>query len=195
MHGDGQRARRRGVVTLVACDLREAQRDARVIHSAGRHFEIALVEARGLAPLVRREVVVAHRAQKRRLIGVELEGALQKRDATAAYLKLASTGRAVSALVAALRAHFPDSSGAKLQAIPTVPNDMAFSGPDGIAEAAPDWLPRLRDLLKQGDNEARELWDSKQEEIAGKFPFPLARRISIALQNFEFDVALQLLSK
>jgi hypothetical protein len=48
-------------------------------------------------------------------------------------------------------------------------------------------------LLQQGDVEAKELWESRHDEIAARLPFHVVQRISLALNDFEFDTALGLL--
>ena len=48
-------------------------------------------------------------------------------------------------------------------------------------------------LPQEGEVEAKELWESKQEEIARYLPSHLVQRISLALATFEFDTALSLL--
>ena len=68
----------------------------------------------------------------------------------------------------------------------------APAGPDPAA-ASSDWLARFRGLLQEGDVEAKELWESRQEEIAARLPFHVIQRISLALNDFEFDTALGLL--
>ena len=67
------------------------------------------------------------------------------------------------------------------------------AGADPAAAAPSDWLARFRGLLQEGDVEAKDLWVSRQEEIAARLPFHVVQRISLALNDFEFDTALGLL--
>ena len=71
--------------------------------------------------------------------------------------------------------------------------NAAPAGADPTAAAPSDWLARFRSLLQEGDVEAKELWESRQEEIAARLPFHVVQRISLALNDFEFDTALGLL--
>ncbi len=57
----------------------------------------------------------------------------------------------------------------------------------------PDCLPRLRVLLEECSVEAVELWQANQSAFAGKMPLQTVHRISVALDHFNFDVALALL--
>ena len=120
-----------------------------------------------------------------------LEKALQAQDSVAARHFLANAGNAVAALVAALRSHFASGEAA----IPAADGAGAWNAaqhrPEATAAGSSDWLPRLRDLLQQGDNDARELWKSRQTEIQAQLPFHVVQRIAIALANYEFDAALR----
>ena len=126
-------------------------------------------------------------------LAAALEKALQARDRVTARRFLASTGNAVAALGAALRSHFACGDADKPAADRTGAWNAAQLGPDATAAGFSDWLPRLRDLLQQGDNDARELWKSSQAEIQAQLPFHVVQRIAIALANYEFDSALRLL--
>ena len=64
---------------------------------------------------------------------------------------------------------------------------VASEAPRG---AAPEWLPRLRELLEQGDFDAREFWNEHRDEAARWLPVQTAQRMALALDNFEFDAAL-----
>jgi signal transduction histidine kinase len=57
----------------------------------------------------------------------------------------------------------------------------------------PDGLPRLRVLLEECSVEAVELWEADKAAFARMLPLQTAHRISVALDNFDFDVALKLL--
>ena len=117
------------------------------------------------------------------LLAAELEKALQTRDEHAVRRAIARTGGSLANLTSALRTHFP---GAETAASCTDGTDTASTG-------FFNWLPQLRELLQQGDNEARELWKSRQAEISAQLPFHVVHRVSQALANYEFDAALLLL--
>jgi CheY-like chemotaxis protein len=112
-----------------------------------------------------------------------LEGTMQDRDAARARDGLAAAGAAVGRLVAGLRGHFA-AAGTSARAPVAALRQTTLSS---------DWLSRLRQLLQEGDNEARELWRSSREEIAAELPTHTVERVSQALANYEFDAALQLL--
>lgn len=57
----------------------------------------------------------------------------------------------------------------------------------------PDSLPELRRLLGEGDGAAMDLWERHRPEYTGFLSLPVAQRIESALENFEFDLALELL--
>ncbi len=59
--------------------------------------------------------------------------------------------------------------------------------------SSPNWLRRFRSLLQQADVEAKELWESRPKAIEAQLPLNVVQRISLALENFEFDAALRLL--
>ena len=126
-------------------------------------------------------------------LAAALEKALLARDMATARRDAAETGIAVAKLVAALRAHFGIEDAAELTPAGTGALNAAPEGAYAAAAGFTDWLPRLRDLLQQGDNDARELWKSRQAEIATQLPFHVIERVSQALANFEFEAALRLL--
>ena len=126
-------------------------------------------------------------------LAAALEKALLARDMATARRELAGTGTAVANLVSALRAHFgiDDRAGSKPDGTGAL--NAAPEGAYAAVNEFTDWLPSLRDLLQQGDNDARELWKSRQAEIGAQLPFHVVQRVSQALANFEFDAALRLL--
>ena len=128
-------------------------------------------------------------------LAAELEQALRGRDATAARGNLDRTGASVAALVSALGSHF--AAGNATAATVAAGGDNTGVRSDGSTTAdpgdVPDCLPRLRILLAQGDNEARDLWESSQQDIQAHLPSHVIQRVSHALANFEFDAALRLL--
>ncbi|MGV8991776.1 MAG: ATP-binding protein [Thiobacillus sp.] len=62
-----------------------------------------------------------------------------------------------------------------------------------LSDQWPDCLPRLRGLLEECSVEAVELWQANQSEFARKMPLQTMHRISMALDQFNFDAALTLL--
>jgi signal transduction histidine kinase/DNA-binding response OmpR family regulator/HPt (histidine-containing phosphotransfer) domain-containing protein len=121
-----------------------------------------------------------------------LENAARSHDIAAARSSLARTGECLAPLVSALRVHFGLEDSGELRAGGSRATNPAPAGPDPAA-ASSDWLARFRGLLQEGDVEAKELWESRQEEIAARLPFHVIQRISLALNDFEFDTALGLL--
>ena len=123
-----------------------------------------------------------------------LEKAARARDAVEARSSLTRTAEHLAPLVAALRLHFGIDGGLDLQPVGNATSSAPPDGADADAATArlPDWLPRFRELLQQADVEARELWESNRDEIAACLPFEVVQRISLALENFEFDAAMRM---
>ena len=69
---------------------------------------------------------------------------------------------------------------------------VADPAPLDIARSA-DWLPELLRLLERGDHEAKELWRTRQEDIAAQLPVRTRQEISHALAAYDFDRAIRLL--
>ena len=128
-----------------------------------------------------------------RPLATALEQALVARDIAAARRDLAVTGAAVQKLVLELRAHFSTDEAQSSLLLEVSASEPLPENLDFAPTQFSDWLPRLRDLLQAGDNDARELWTSRQAEIAEKLPFHVIQNVSQALANFEFDAALRLL--
>ncbi|MEQ1740902.1 MAG: ATP-binding protein [Candidatus Nitrotoga sp.] len=59
----------------------------------------------------------------------------------------------------------------------------------------PGCLPQLRILLGECNVEAADLWQAHKPEFACLLPVQTIHRISVALDNFDFDIALALLQK
>ena len=87
-------------------------------------------------------------------------------------------------LLAQLRAHFADAG-----RDPECPADI--ESPATIDA----WLEVFRGLLRQGDVEARALWETHRRSIGERLPLHTVDRISRALDNFDFDTALHLLTE
>jgi two-component system sensor histidine kinase/response regulator len=58
----------------------------------------------------------------------------------------------------------------------------------------PEWVKELRDLLVEGDIAAQRLWAERGEELQGVVPLQAYLQIRRAVENFEFDAALEALS-
>ncbi len=132
-------------------------------------------------------------ANEVRNLAAELEKSLLARDMVVARQSLASTGEAVATLVAALRTHFATDDGADWKPLGTDASSVTLDGVAATTAEFSDWLPRIRELLQQGDNEARDLWELQQTDVKAQLPFHVVQRVSQALANFEFDAALRLL--
>jgi signal transduction histidine kinase/DNA-binding response OmpR family regulator len=59
----------------------------------------------------------------------------------------------------------------------------------------PDCLPKLLELLNEGDSDAMDLWENYHAEFAQSLSPKLMNRINNAIQNFEFDAAHELLTE
>ena len=70
----------------------------------------------------------------------------------------------------------------------------AVTGTAAPDKAAPaDWLPELQQLLEQGDLDAKELWRSRQKDIAVHLSARTRQEITHALAAYDFDRAIRLL--
>lgn len=59
----------------------------------------------------------------------------------------------------------------------------------------PDCLPQFRKLLEECNVEAADFWLANKPAFASLLPVQTVRRISVALDNFDFDIALTLLQE
>ena len=82
-------------------------------------------------------------------------------------------------------------SGLAMQAPPALPSHEWNIAPK--SGQWPDCLPRLRVLLEECSVEAVDLWQANQSAFSSILPLQTVHRISMALDNFEFDIALNLL--
>ncbi len=121
-----------------------------------------------------------------------LELAAQAHDIVGARNNLATTLDCLAPLVSALRLHYGIEDIAGPQAKIGMTHTSSGTADRAAAEFA-DWLRRLRALLQQADVEAKELWDSRGVQIEARLPSHVAHRVSLALENFDFDAALRLL--
>jgi CheY-like chemotaxis protein/HPt (histidine-containing phosphotransfer) domain-containing protein len=59
----------------------------------------------------------------------------------------------------------------------------------------PDFLPRLKQLLAESNFTATELWEDNKAALSATLSQQTINRVTVALNNFDFDAALGLLSK
>jgi two-component system sensor histidine kinase/response regulator len=121
-----------------------------------------------------------------------LENAALVHDIAEVRSNLARIDEYLTPLVAALRAHFT---------LHNVSGSQAGGGRTSSAEPTggtlaeqSDWFARLLHMLQEGEAEAKDLWEARQEEMAARLPVQVAQRISSAIENFEFDSALEMLA-
>jgi HPt (histidine-containing phosphotransfer) domain-containing protein len=118
------------------------------------------------------------------------------RAATTLELALSREGKADAALPAltqaldpvlsALSAHFAAPQNAR-----AIPPAQAESNP--TPSPSLPWLTELRNLLREGDIGALRLWQEHAHELTNVVSMENYGRVRRALENFEFDVALEVL--
>jgi two-component system, sensor histidine kinase and response regulator len=114
-----------------------------------------------------------------------LEAATRAQERVESRERLASTCKRLEPLLSALREHFATA----------LDLGSTSDGDRSGATSLPGWFARLRELLQQSDVEAKDLWESRRSEVANRLPFEAAQRITLALDRFEFDLALRLLDE
>ena len=116
-------------------------------------------------------------------LAVDLERALQAHDQPGSGRVLPAIGGAMAVLQAGQQDHgvSPGNAHARVQV-------EAAAQPSHA-----DWLARLRRLLQDGDNEARDLWSARSVEVSNRLSSHMVERVSQALAQYDFDAALQLL--
>jgi HPt (histidine-containing phosphotransfer) domain-containing protein len=153
-------------------------------------------------------------------LAATLERAARARDAGAAGDALRRVEASLTPLLATLRARFAvddrpdepreDAGPSERAPADSVPVERAASaagsgehGPAGAvsserADAAvlssSEWLHELRRLLQEGDVEALDYWAARPAEIAANLPVDAIRRLSVALDSYDYDAALSLLA-
>jgi signal transduction histidine kinase/DNA-binding response OmpR family regulator/HPt (histidine-containing phosphotransfer) domain-containing protein len=122
----------------------------------------------------------------------ELEIAARAGDIAEARAALQRTEASLEPLVARIRARIAiDDRDMPSSRSPSA----AVTGSEaGSPSAGLPWMRRLRNLLEEGDVEARDLWASRSHELADYFPADLLERIARALEDFEYETALRLLT-
>ena len=102
---------------------------------------------------------------------------------------------AVEAMTSALHAQFALDDASKWDTKVPLPSHHASAGANTPAFAFDEWLAHLRDLLRHGDNEARDLWQTGQAQIDNLLPVDVVDRVTRALSNYQFDEVLDMLPK
>jgi two-component system sensor histidine kinase/response regulator len=124
-----------------------------------------------------------------------LEKAILARNRDSVVEKLAGTGVAVDAMTSALHAQFAiDDASAYDTKVPFPTQDVS-DGVNAPALAFDQWLAHLRDLLRNGDDEARDVWHAGSARIDNALPVDVVDRVTRALSNYQFDEVLDLLPK
>ena len=113
-----------------------------------------------------------------------LEKAVRIHDVVEAQSQLTSTAEHLATLVVALRAHFDRECD----------DSPLTEEPSEHATDLAEWLGEFRELLRQGDVEAKALWDARRGRIGDRLPEQVVDRITTSLENFEFDAALRVVS-
>ena len=67
------------------------------------------------------------------------------------------------------------------------------AGADRTPGSECGWIPRFRELLRQGDVEARELWETHRDQARSRLSVNELQRISLALERYDFDAALRVI--
>jgi HPt (histidine-containing phosphotransfer) domain-containing protein len=122
-----------------------------------------------------------------------LETALTIRNGIDETYWLANTRAELDVLVAALDEQL-EPDGAADMPVPANRTASGAAAHGGLfpPDAAP-WVNRLRTLLMQGDNDARDVWDQHKSALLDDGNKQTIHDLSIAIENFDFDRALTML--
>ncbi len=120
-----------------------------------------------------------------------LESSLHEGDMVAANGHLVATDAALTSLLNALPG--PAELVADGEARPSIYVAAAVNRLGEPTPADHAWLQRLRRLLQAGDSDAMEVWVDARAAATTVLPALTVRRISLALENFDYDAALRLL--
>jgi HPt (histidine-containing phosphotransfer) domain-containing protein len=114
----------------------------------------------------------------------ELEMLGRRRQAVGMAEAIDALMQRLTPLIDGLQAHFTEEP-------------VGSTTPVGVAQDGklPDCIAQLRNLLSESDNDAMELWDAHRREFDLVISPQIVHRISTALQNIEFDVALALIDE
>jgi len=142
-------------------------------------------DARRLAHSLR---AVAESVGARRIGGIarNLERILRAGEDPGAALE--NVERELGVLISELRLHFKASLGDA-----TPPVEATQIEDDVPCESLPEWVAQLRRLLTDGDVAALRLWQQRGHELNGVLPVEAYGRVRRALDNFDFDAALEAL--
>ena len=132
-------------------------------------------------------------ARRLRPLLAALESSLARRNLETSVSELAPLGVALETLARALEAHLPIE--AEAQPDP----ERSLHAPEALdLPAAREIVARLSDLrrlLEQNDSEASILWASMHPGLLAFFSSALLQKVSHALEQFEFDRALDLVDE
>jgi signal transduction histidine kinase/CheY-like chemotaxis protein/HPt (histidine-containing phosphotransfer) domain-containing protein len=87
----------------------------------------------------------------------------------------------------------PLTDALRAQVDATVASAVAAATVEMRPKALPGWVDHLRRLLSEGDSAAQQLWRERGEELRDVLPADAYRRVQRALDNFDFDAALEVL--
>jgi len=118
-----------------------------------------------------------------------LEQSLHENDQSLARQQLVEIGVALESLFRAIGSGYVHSD-------PTAFDFRTLATPDKSLHTlttAPidQWLPQLKDLLANGDTDARTLWDTQKSNIGDQMSGSVIDRVSAAIETFDFDEALR----
>jgi HPt (histidine-containing phosphotransfer) domain-containing protein len=121
-----------------------------------------------------------------------LEQAARAHDILEVRRTLAWTLECLAPLVSALRLHYGivDRAGSRATGVGV---QVGMGNLDAAGDGLDDWLGQLRKMLRQADVDAKDLWESRRQEFEARLPSHVVHRISLALDKFDFDAALNLL--
>ncbi len=120
---------------------------------------------------------------------VELESAVRARDAATSRLRASEVGEQLTRLFAGIRAKLVVERRQQPRETSTIEDrNTALPGPD----EPPGWYLRFRSLLEEADLEAKLLWEAHRVDAMSFLPVQIVQRISLALEQFDFDSALRL---
>ncbi len=74
------------------------------------------------------------------------------------------------------------------------PPPVGAAGQSPRSPPLPEWVDELRRLLSDGDVAAQQLWERRGEELKDRLPMQRYGQIRRALENFDFEAALEALS-
>lgn len=119
---------------------------------------------------------------------VALETALKTNNDSDQTSWLASTGTELNALIDALHDQLEAADAPENQL-----NERSTTADNPSLGLDLRWLDGLRDMLAQGDNDARATWHMRKAELMDNLGPQAIQEISIAIENFDFDNALRML--